>query len=212
MSTDKEKLKRFMAQYNLKQSQLANKINIKQQVISRLLNDDKQEEATAALKYGLLKYYQYDIESDSYINRTENSTYTETVAIPFYSAKAAAGKGYENVDYPEKDVLFFDRRWLENVLNVHPENLSIVQAEGDSMLPDIYNGDLLLVDNSIINIINNKTFVIRQENQLRVKKLKKELDGSIWIISNNPNYPAECMDKETIILGRVIWNGSKENV
>ena len=212
MANDKEKLKQFMIQHNLKQSQLAEKINIKQQVISRLLNDEKQVEATPALKYGLLKYYQYDIESDCYTNKSEGKYQTETVPIPFYEVKAAAGKGCENVEYPEKDVVYFDKRWLKSAIGRNPEHLSLIIADGDSMIPDIQSGDLLMVDDTIKEVIPNKIFIIKQEGKNRVKKLKRDINGKIYIVSNNPIYEPEPIKQETIIIGQVVWNGSKENV
>ena len=51
-----------------------------------------------------------------------------------------------------------------------------------------------------------------QDSQFRVKKLKTEFNGDVLIISNNPVYPVEVMNKETTIIGQVVWNGSKESL
>ena len=42
--------------------------------------------------------------------------------------------------------------------------------------------------------------------------LKKEIDGTIMILSNNPNYPPEIMKEETKIIGQVVWNGSRKDI
>ena len=80
------------------------------------------------------------------------------------------------------------------------------------MLPDIQDGDLLMVDDSFKEVIPNKVFVIKQDDKYRVKKLKTELNGDILIISNNPTYHVETMNTETEIIGQVVWNGSKESM
>ena len=145
------------------------------------------------------------------------------IAIPFYNVKAAAGSGIEAPSYTDKDVLYFDRRWIRNVLGAEPNNLSIIQCKGNSMdsgvnsPDDIKDGDLLLIDTSQ-KMGNNKTFVFREDNDLRVKKLKWELSGTLSIISNNPSFQTEILEPDMLaltnfeIIGKVIWNGSRENV
>lgn len=155
-----------------------------------------------------------DIETRAYrvyhaAQALEQSNLTK---IPFYSAKAAAGEGVEMYNYPEKDIIWFDKRYLHAVVGHNTDHLSLITAEGDSMQPTIMNGDLLMVDDSIKEIRPNKIFVIRQGNQLRVKRLRTELTGETLIISDNPVYPMEVMDKETEIIGQVVWNGNNEVV
>ena len=81
---------------------------------------------------------------------------------------------------------------------------------------DIKDGDLLLVDSSQTTG-NNQIFVIRVNNsELRVKRLFKRGDV-LYISSNNSKYKDEVYypDNNNVIIeviGRVVWNGSKENV
>jgi len=69
-----------------------------------------------------------------------------------------------------------------------------------------------------ISLCNNKIFVFREDNDLRVKKLKWELSGTLSIISNNPSFQTEILEPDILaltnfeIIGKVIWNGSRENV
>lgn len=142
-----------------------------------------------------------------------------TFPVPFYNAKAAAGNGNILPDYEEKDVLFFDTRYLKNILNVNPVNLSLILTDGDSMdsgenrIDDIKDEDLLLVDNSQKEPINGKIFVIRKNDKLLVKKVKKDITGKVTLLSNNPKYsPIEITPFDDVeIIGKVIWNGSREH-
>lgn len=137
-----------------------------------------------------------------------------SVAVPFYTAKASAGNGEALPEYEDKDILLFDKRWLSNVLGINPDNAVLLQATGNSMQPLINDKDLLMVDTSYTNIINGKVFVVDIDNELLVKRVVKELDGSVILYSENPEYsPRTLKENETAkVIGKVVWNGSKEFV
>lgn len=210
------KLKNIRKSFNMTQTEFAKELGVTQSIINMV--EKGRRAVSSNIKYGLLQKFGIDWNNPVLTcgsfdkNFSTSEKYKPSVGIPYYSAKVAAGGGFENVGYPDSKVLFFDKRWLENELNLQPEHLSIVKAEGDSMIPNIQDGDLLMVDNSSLNIINNKTFVIYQNGLYRVKKLKKEIDGTIMILSNNPLYPPEIMKEETKIIGQVVWNGSRKDV
>ena len=216
MLSDSEKSKSFRNKYNLSQTAFAEKLGIKQQQIAMI--ETGQRTASPNFKLAFMKTYGIDWDSQTASGETykyehlEKETSNNIISIPFYSAKAAAGSGSDVPEYSEKDVIHFDKRWLQAVVGHNPENLSLIRAEGDSMIPDIQDGDLLMVDDSVKEVIPNKVFVIMQDSQFRVKKLKTEFNGDVLIISNNPVYPVEVMNKETTIIGQVVWNGSKESL
>ena len=211
----------------LTQAQLAEKLGIKQQTVADIESGRKQKIDTDIL-YKLSTEYNVftdwllfgvgDVEKESNSNKSKLNE--NVVPIPFYSSKAAAGNGIEVPDYPEKDVIYFDKRWLKNVVGVKPENVSLIQAEGDSMdsgqnrVNDIHNGDLLMVDNSRIEPINNQVYVLRlgDSNKLVVKRVSFLWDGNIKLVSNNKSYSDFTPPKNTVVIGKVVWNGSKEYI
>lgn len=201
-----DKFLKFRAEQALTQEQLAKKLEVSKGLIAAI--EQNQRAVSMKMVNKIKEIFGVDIfQSGDAVKLPSN-----IISIPFYPVKAAAGEGTEVPEYAEKDVLHFDKRWLQAVVGHNPEHLSLIRAEGDSMLPDIQDGDLLMVDDSIREVIPNKTFVIKQDDKYRVKKLKAEFTGEILIISNNPNYPVEVMNKETEIIGQVVWNGSKESV
>lgn len=159
-----------------------------------------------------IKYSVLNTALENHIKDLDKEVYNKLnyAMIPYYSAKAAAGEGAEVFNYPEKDVIYFDKRYLYAVVGHNIEHLSLITAEGNSMQPSIQDGDLLMIDDSIKEIRPNKIYVIRQDSKLRVKRLRTELTGETLIISDNPQYPPETMNKETEIIGQVVWNGNKE--
>ena len=221
MLNDSEKLKQIRLSLDLTQLQLAEKCGVKQQVVAMVENGTRN--TPDSFKLGFLKAFGVDydtqmVDVDSMRelllgkDNKQAKSQTNIIPIPFYSAKAAAGEGIDAPDYPEKDVMYFDKRWLQNVLGVNSENLSLITASGDSMLPLISDGDLLLVDSSIKEIINNKVFVVEDEGKFRVKRLKKEFNGDVFLISDNKQYPQEKLTHTLNIIGKVVWNGTKEIV
>lgn len=141
------------------------------------------------------------------------------IALPFYPVGASAGNGTLLLEEIEQEPMYFDRRFIEKVLKLNPDNIHIIYAQGDSMdsgwnqPDDIKDGDLLFIDPTIKSG-NNQVFVIQQDDKLRVKMLTKQGDTLI-VKSKNPKYPDELytpdkVDTEISVIGKVVWNGSKE--
>ena len=208
----------FRKQQGLNQIQLAEKLQVTQALIAMVENGTRK--APQSLRDKLKEVFNFDLPKEK---EPENFDYKNIVPVPLYNIGAAAGAGtWLMNDYPS-ETLYFDSRWLRNVLKVNPNTLSCIFASGDSMdsgftnTNSIKDGDLLLVDTSNKSG-NNGIFVIRVNNtELRVKRLVKKLDGSLVIISDNPKYPEETYtpnnsDFTIEVIGKVVWNGSRENV
>ena len=80
---------------------------------------------------------------------------------------------------------------------------------GESMLPGIQDGDLLLVDATENRFRSFGVYVLEIAGERLVKRVQPKLDGSITLISDNAAYetehipPARAADVE--VVGRVIW-------
>ena len=218
MYTDSEKLLAFRKNRNLTQAGLASALGITQQQIAMIENGSRK--ASSNFKLAFLKVYGVDWDTqiasgDTYIHNHLNRE-NNIVPIPFYSAKASAGNGEQLPEYPEKDVMYFDRRWLKNILMVNPSNLAIIQAKGNSMdggTSPIKDGDLLMLDESIKEPANKQIFVVRIDgSDLVVKRTDVAWDGTVKLCSNNPEYGEVIPIENAEIIGKVVWNGSKENV
>lgn len=130
-----------------------------------------------------------------------------------YTAKAAAGNGYDNTHVVLRNTLAFKRDWLR-IKGVNPKNLKVIYAHGESMWPTISDHDVLLVDGSRIEPKDGGIFILEsQEKGTLVKRLIKY--GDSWIIqSDNPD-ESKCPDQvlpdgeiyEHRITGQVIWRG-----
>lgn len=123
------------------------------------------------------------------------------VRVPRIDAAASAGPGGLIDDDRLAGGEAIDPALLRR-LRVRAENLSIVTARGDSMLPTIADGDELLVDRADRMPDAGGLFVARIDGVLVVKRLATGATG-IVVRSDNPAY--QPFEAPTIdIVGRVI--------
>ena len=225
METEANKIKKIRTHLKLTQQQFADKCGVKQQLIAMMERGVRP--ASTAFKLGFLKAFGTDFDTqivdpeamkEVLLNETKTeikaSSTTNVIPIPLWHVKASAGSGEALPDYPEKDVMWFDSRWLKNVLGVNnPSNLAIIQAKGNSMdggKEPIKDGDLLMVDESYKEPIHNQVFVVNLgNNDIVVKRISRHWDGSLSLESDNPEYPFIIPSKEATIIGKVVWNGNK---
>ena len=105
------------------------------------------------------------------------------INTPVFLDKVSAGFPSPATDYME------NKLDLNEYLVKHPAATFIVKTNGSSMVnADIYSGDLLIVDRSIIPK-NNNIVIASVFGDLTVKKLKKK-DKLFFLVSANENYPS----------------------
>lgn len=121
--------------------------------------------------------------------------------IPLYQSKVSAG-----FPSPAEDDLA-DKIDLNKFLVKHPATTFLVRANGDSMInAGIFANDILVVDRSI-KPIDGKIAVVAIDGQLTVKRLKKNSDGTITLLAENPKYkPIEISEGSDMIIWGVVTN------
>ncbi|MCM8729486.1 helix-turn-helix transcriptional regulator [Hephaestia sp. GCM10023244] len=98
---------------------------------------------------------------------------------------------------------------LIRALGVDPGGLSLIRAQGESMMPTIADGDEIMVDTHDRRVTSRgRIFVIRLDGVLLVKRVARAGLG-LAIRSDNPAYPP--IEDETArraeLVGRVVWLG-----
>ncbi len=103
--------------------------------------------------------------------------------------------------------LAFRKDWLARQ-GYHAKDLMIVYATGDSMFPTIQDKDPLLVNTVDKSLGDGFIYVIRTGENFWVKRIQRQLDGSILLISDNKTYPPMPLDlneaSDVEIMGRWI--------
>ena len=132
--------------------------------------------------------------------------------IPQYTARGDCGGGYLNGHVEVKGGLAFKRDWLAR-MKVKAENLYVIYADGDSMEPYIFDGDVVLFDRSDIEPRDRQVYAIRRpDGGISIKRIVQQLSGAWMIRSDNQlKYQDEPVTEDVLhhmpILGRVIWRG-----
>jgi phage repressor protein C with HTH and peptisase S24 domain len=142
-------------------------------------------------------------------------------SIKKYDFSLSEKENIDKVIENDKDVLYFDRRWLRNILGVNPDNIFFIYAPDDSMdsgkntANDIKKGDILFIDISQKQG-NDKVFVYKDDldNIPSIREIKWSLSENIKLIPYNKKYKSEIVEKQVNefmvnIIGRVIFNLTK---
>ena len=125
-----------------------------------------------------------------------------------YAVAGGMGKPSEN-GHEEVDGRYAYRRdWLEkNKLTAGA--CVVIDAEGDSMYPSIHDGDTVLINTAQRHVISGKVFAFRTDDGVRIKRLFKQMDGRVRVVSDNPDkmiYPDEYLTPGMVvdIIGMVV--------
>lgn len=85
-----------------------------------------------------------------------------------------------------------------------------LRIKGSSMEPRIREGDVVIVRKQDDADTGDTVVVLVNGDSATVKRLKKEADGSMWLLPNNPAYdpqhftPTEIVEKPVHIIGKVV--------
>lgn len=139
---------------------------------------------------------------------TKNVLSEEFEFIPLVEARLSAGAGcFETSDYSDRSYAF---RYDFLVRKGDPKKMVLMRVAGDSMEPEIYDNDMVLIDQSKKDIIPGKMFAVGFEEAIYLKRINI-LPGKIIMESMNPRYApmefdmrGDCSEHFRVI-GRVLW-------
>ena len=101
----------------------------------------------------------------------------------------------------------FSRKFLER-RGLKPDMLSVISIKGDSMEPDLRDGDLILLNCADIEPVDGKIYAARFDCDLFVKRIQRLPGHGLMLVSSNPTYQPITVDAGTRgdiqIIGRVV--------
>ena len=116
---------------------------------------------------------------------------------------AAAGSGGVVYDETVTARVPFRRQWLRRH-RINPRHCHIISVRGDSMDPTLPNGSQVIVDRNRKELRPGRIYVMRTEEGLVVKRVKRNAQGW-WLMSDNPAWAPLLLNEETDIIGEVRW-------
>ncbi|SIQ22284.1 Phage repressor protein C, contains Cro/C1-type HTH and peptisase s24 domains [Paracoccus thiocyanatus] len=131
----------------------------------------------------------------------------EFIPIPRYTVEASAGHGAMVQEEEGSGYYAFNRKFLER-RGLKPCNLAVISVKGDSMEPELYDGDLILLDMAQTEPRDSRIYAVRFNSDLFVKRVMELPGNRIQLLSTNANYPpitVDAADLDSIqIIGRVV--------
>lgn len=180
---------------------IESKLNLEENFLDRL--DKSNPIGESKIENGVIRPISIDYDSNF-------------VIIPMYDVKAACGTGYTNEQELLKGGLVFKQSFLrKKSLSLSFEDTAIIMCDGDSMEPTINHGDEVLIDlriKTLDDVISGKVYVFVANKELRIKRIFKNINGSLRISSDNEDkvtYQDEIIEKDNLdaiqIKGFVKW-------
>ena len=134
----------------------------------------------------------------------------DIIMIPMVEAVLSAGGGsFETSAITGRDYAF-RRDFIERKGN--PNDMVLMRVSGDSMEPDVLNGDVVLIDQGKTRIVPGQMFAVGFEEAIYLKRIDIA-PGKAILKSANPAYPPMELDIRGQmsdlfrVIGRVLWCG-----
>lgn len=130
--------------------------------------------------------------------------------IPLYDARCSAGNGAWNERSRVLVQMAFTRYSLRKK-GLSPADLACLRVDGDSMTGLLEDGDTVMIDQRRNALEGEGVYVVLLDDHLYAKRLQRQFDGSVLIISHNKEYQPMTVPKDRLaelqIIGRVVWAG-----
>lgn len=225
----------LLHKHHLSANQLQEQANIVQSTTTRILKGDTTNPRQNILQ-SYADFFQVSVQDLMYVDleqvkpETSNAEMTKhqvrswvseeqppegMVAIKYLrSVVGALGDGYINFEDDEDAV---DRLWFRadtiKKYNVNPETSNIITVRGDSMYPDLVDGQAIAIDRSATRIFDGEIYAFKKNGELKIKYLFRHGDGFKAVSRNDDKtrYPDELytstdIENENIeIVGQFWW-------
>ena len=183
---------------NMTQQELASKLYISQQAVGKW----ERGEATPNPETIVAMSKIFGVSADTILGESAPPLSTGGTWVPVLGDVAAGIpiEAVENiVDYEE----------IETAMASTGKYYGL-RIKGSSMEPRIREGDVVIVRQQEDADTGDTAVVLVNGESATVKRIKKEPDGGLWLLPNNPAYgpqhysPAEVAEKPIRIIGKVV--------
>jgi len=127
-------------------------------------------------------------------------------SVPKVKARLSAGGGSFEVGSEIEGYYAFRRDWLTT--KGAPDRMVMMDIFGNSMEPEMKDGDTILIDESQKDVLAGAIYAIGVDDTIMVKRLEKH-PNKLVLLSDNTDYAPIFLGKEEIgsvrVIGKVIW-------
>lgn len=131
------------------------------------------------------------------------------VLVPRYAVRASAGPGQDNGSSIEHEIgeIAFEATWMRSHFGRAGTGFALLDVAGNSMEPTLWDGETILVDLQLREVVSGSVYVLRDGDELLVKRLQRMLGGAVEVVSDNANFRSQEVQDPTqlSVIGRVVW-------
>ncbi len=131
--------------------------------------------------------------------------------IPQLELGYSMGGGSIFNEYQQTGFIPFQRDWLKTLMRGSFDDLFVARGSGDSMLPTLMDGDIVLIDTSQRRIsAQDQIWAISYGELGMIKRVRRTPLGSYLLMSDNPAISViDAADEEMHVVGKIIWLGRR---
>lgn len=190
------------------QAELAEALDINRSAITQARKKD-----TIPPKWLLQLFRRYGLNPDwvesgngpAFVNSPPREE-DDFMQIPKVEARLCAGSGSFEVGGDILGFYSFQENWLRK--KGSPGKMVLMDIFGNSMAPEMKDGDTVLVDQDQNNILSGAIYAVGVEDTIMVKRVEKH-PSTLVLLSDNKDYaPIQLKSNEAAslrIIGKVIW-------
>lgn len=130
----------------------------------------------------------------------------DAVLLPEVEVAYSMGGGSIVDDFPVTQMVPMSRAWLETLTRSPASVLMVARGEGDSMMPTIFDQDIVIIDRSDRRFNSqDRIWAVAYGQFGMIKRVRALPDGQFEIGSDNPNVrPIIAAADEIHFIGRVV--------
>lgn len=186
--------------HNLKQTDLAEMLGIGQDKVSKVFSGVRQWRGNELTR--VIEWLENLKEPDQLV-ADGNRDYLPVEILPSFAGMGGGGSGEGDVEAG-----MVPRRLIEDELRAKPKDMLLIEARGDSMLPDFQHGDQILIDRRDIDPIQPGSFALWDGDGYVIKLIERvpQSNGAYRVFSSNGRYSDYEVSADDIkIMGRPVW-------
>lgn len=222
-SKTKDVLVHLMAERGLTQSDIARALSVRPQAVQQWVSGKTRP--TGKNLEALAEFLQLPpavIVHGPAADRLTASTVdldNGLISIPRFTARGSCGTNLigNAGDRTIIDMIRLTVAWIRaKAPSANLRHLEIITANGDSMAPTIKNLDFVFVDRTYTDVRGEGIYAVTYCGDTYIKRIQKQVDGSLLLISDNVRYPPITVTKDqldsVIIEGRCVLYCSAEEL
>lgn len=225
MTTAGKRLKILRNKLKLTQAQFGERVGLEWYQIKDMESDKVQISPVIAK----VLYHEYGINAEWLLTGQGDMSFSDLKKVSSetcpciedfsfiskFFAQPAGGPGSYVLSQDVEQQYAFKTTWLKK--RCQPNQCGLFTVRGNSMLPSIGDGDLVLVDMSkkeLRDIIDGQIYAFTEGDLMKVKRLVKKGSKIIAISDNKAEIPDPMeVDMEQFrLIGRVIWVGHEYKI